>query len=441
MTALDFVVSQALLRLTPRDRTCLVAVSGGTDSIALLDLLHRGMAVHGRSLVVGHVDHGIDPASHVAALLVRAAAATRGLPFVIATCALGRDASETRARVARRTALRGLARECGATAIVLAHHADDQAETVLLRLLRGSGPAGLAAMAPRRGPWVRPVLATRRDALARHVEAAGLATWTDPANADRRHLRSWLRHAVTPVLTGRMPDVVERLGDACSQARHARVAADAMPELIEALEWEASDRAISVAAAPLRGYRSPVRDALMAAIARRLGVTAGRGRLAAVAGLLRPGMTSGRVDVSGSLVAELAFGRLTFHQAVPSSFGASPLPASGRVVIGSWHVAIRRGPVESAVTRSGATTALEPGSYTIRPWAPGDRIRPLGGTGTRPVSTLLREALVPPRRRRHWPVVVSDVDATIVWVPGICRSEAMVPQRGTEGLHVDCTDA
>ncbi len=312
---------------------------------------------------------------------------------------------------------------------------------MLLRLLRGSGPAGLAAMAPRRGPWVRPVLGTRRADLAVHVESAGLAVWTDPANADPRHLRSWLRHAITPPVTERLPDVVERLGDASVQARNARVAADAMPELIEALEWEATDRVISVAAAPLRGYRSPVRDALVAAIARRLGVTAGRGRLAAVAGLLRPGMTAGRVDVSRSLVVELAFGRLTFHQAVPSSFGASPLPQSGREAVGPWSVVVRSGAVESAVTRSGGTTALVPGSYTIRPWAPGDRIRPLGGTGTRAVSTLLREALVPPRRRRHWPVVVSDVDATIVWVPGICRSEAMVPQRGTEGLHVDCTDA
>ncbi len=437
---LDVVVSQALLRLTPRDRTCLVAVSGGNDSMALLDLLHRGQTVHGRSLVVGQVDHGIDPSSHLAAELVREAAATRGLPFLAATCALGPNVSETRARTARRGALRALAQECGATAIVLAHHADDQAETVLLRLVRGSGPAGLAAMAPRRGPWVRPLLGTRRADLARHVESAGLTTWTDPANADPRHLRSWLRHAVTPLLTERLPDVVERLGDACAQARNARVAADAMPELIEALEWEATDRVISVAAAPLRGYRSPVRDALVAAIARRLGVTAGRGRLAAVAGLLRPGMTAGRVDVSGSLVVELAFGRLTFHQAVPSSFGASPLPQSGSEAVGPWSVVVRRGPVESAVTRSGGTTALVPGSYTIRPWAPGDRIRPLGGTGTRAVSTLLREALVPPRRRRHWPVVVSDMDATIVWVPGICRSEAMVPQRGTEGLHVDCTD-
>ncbi|MBA2292932.1 MAG: tRNA lysidine(34) synthetase TilS [Gemmatimonadales bacterium] len=438
---LDVTVSQALLRLTPGDATCLVAVSGGNDSIALLDLLHRGAAVHGRSLVVGHVDHGIDPSSGVAVDLVRQVAQTRGLRVVIATCALGPGASETRARTARRAALRALARDCGATAIVLAHHADDQAETVLLRLLRGSGPAGLAAMAPRRGPWVRPLLALRRADLARHVAAAGLVTWADPANSDPRHLRSWLRHAVTPVLTERLPDVVDRLGDASVQARNARVAADATPELIEALEWKATDGAISVAAAPLTGYRSPVRDALLAAIARRLGVTVGRRRLGAVVRLLRSGATSGRIDVARSVVAELAFGRLTFHQAVRSSFGVSPLAESGSQEFGSWRISVRPAAVESAVTRSGLTTALVPGPYTVRPWAPGDRIRPLGGTGSRAVSTLLREALVPPRRRRHWPVVVSAVDATIVWVPGICRSEAMVPQPGTEGLHVDCTDA
>ncbi len=342
---------------------------------------------------------------------------------------------------ARRVALRELARECGATAIVLAHHADDQAETVLLRLLRGSGPAGLAAMAPRRGPWVRPMLGLRRADLAAHVDRAGLEVWTDPANADPRHLRSWLRAAIMPRLADRLPDVVHRLTGASAHAGRARAAADAMPELIEALAWEASDHAISVAAAPLTGYRSPVRDALVAAIARRLGVLAGRGRLAAIAGMLRPGVTTGRVDVSGSLTAELAFGRLTFHQAVPSSFGAVPLPGPGQVTIGAWYFAVRRATVDASVVRSSWSTALVPGAYTVRPWSAGDRVRPLGGTGARAVSTLLREARVPPRRRSGWPVVESDQDATIVWVPGICRSEAMVPQRGTEGLHVDCTDA
>ncbi|MBK7595991.1 MAG: tRNA lysidine(34) synthetase TilS [Gemmatimonadetes bacterium] len=144
-------------------------------------------------LVVGHVDHGIAKESAKVAESVGWAASARGLRCFTTTLHLDAGTTETKARLARRTALRALATDGGATVIVLAHHADDQAETVLLRLLRGSGPAGLAGMAPRNGPWVRPLLDLPRERLAAHVVAEGIVVWQDPANRDIRHLRSWLR--------------------------------------------------------------------------------------------------------------------------------------------------------------------------------------------------------------------------------------------------------
>ncbi|MGH7583518.1 MAG: tRNA lysidine(34) synthetase TilS, partial [Gemmatimonadales bacterium] len=179
--------------LTRPDELCLLAVSGGSDSLAMLDLLHNGAESHGRSLAVAHVDHGIDPASERVAATVAYAASARGLRFYCRRLELAAATSETRARTARRAALGAMAREAGAAAVVLAHTADDQAETVLLRVLRGSGPAGLAAMAARRGRWVRPLLAIRRVQLMEHLAARGIEALSDPANADRRHLRSWLR--------------------------------------------------------------------------------------------------------------------------------------------------------------------------------------------------------------------------------------------------------
>ena len=132
----------------------LVAVSGGPDSMALLDLLARSGPAHGLDLVVGHVDHGIDPRSAEAAAIAGRAAADRGLPFELARLSLGGAASETTARAARLAALEALRERVAADCILLAHHADDQAETVLMRVLRGSGPAGLAGIPLRRGRLV-----------------------------------------------------------------------------------------------------------------------------------------------------------------------------------------------------------------------------------------------------------------------------------------------
>src|SRR5690606_2966465 len=132
---------------------------------AMLDLLVRGAEQHRRPLLVGHVDHGIDPRSAEVAAQVAHHATQRNVRVLQRRLELGMEATETRARRARRRALREMAQEGGAACIALAHHREDQAETVLLRVLGGSGPAGLAGMAPRRGPWLRPLLGIDPDEL------------------------------------------------------------------------------------------------------------------------------------------------------------------------------------------------------------------------------------------------------------------------------------
>ncbi len=431
-------VSSALDALAPAGARCLLAVSGGPDSVALLDLLTLPTALHGRPLVVGHVDHGIGPESAQVAEQVAAAATLRGVPFHAVRLELGADCSETRARGARRRALRALARAADAPMIVLAHHAEDQAETVLLRLLRGSGPAGLAAMAARRGPWLRPLLSIGREELLDHLRRHGLTWWDDPANRDPRHLRSWLRTEILPRLEARLPDLVPRLSAAARQAGEARRAWDAVPELVPALEHQATASGISVAAPTLLGYRSEVRHAVLAALGRRFGVPLGARRLAAIDRLLLAGSGSGTVALSSRLDAELAQGRLTFYlKRCGTPELEYPLELDGEVGVGEARLTVARA-LAAEVARAGWATTLSPGQYVARTWRPGDRIRPLGGQGSRAISVLFREARIPPRRRPHWPVIARRDSATIVWVPGICRSDCCIPLQGTEALHVEC---
>lgn len=433
-------VADRLSRLVAPGATCLLAVSGGPDSLALLDLLHQSADRHRLVLHVAHIDHGISPDSAVVAEQVRAAAQTRALPFHLRELRLGPGTSETRARTARRAALRAIAAEADAETIVLAHHADDQAETVLLRVLRGSGPAGLAAMAARRGCWVRPLLGLRRAELAAYLAGRGIVGWDDPANRDPRHLRSWLRAEILPALRSRLPDVVDRLNAAARQAASARAAWGQVADLIPALGVARNQRGISVAAPVLKEYRSAVRHAVLAALGREVGVLLGTRRLGAIDRLLSGRMGSGSVSLAGGVDAELAFGRLTLYQTdQASSVVVDLLPgASVRSGGAELRVSTCRG---GAVAREGWSTEIVPGRYHVRPWRTGDRIRPLGGTGSRAISVLLREARVPPGRRKTWPVVVDGDDATIAWVPGICRSGAAVPADGTEAWCVECAFA
>jgi len=208
-----------------RGATILVAVSGGPDSMALLDVLARLAPRVGFALFAHGVDHGLRPAAEAELDLAAAFAAARDVPFSRTRVAIARGGNlQSRARAARYEALARAAAHLQASAIATAHHADDRAETVLMRLMRGSGPRGLAVL-PVRGPLpeelaadvsprpslVRPFVRARRRAVLAHLERHGIAWATDPSNEDPRFLRARVRREVLPLLEGLAPGVVDHL--------------------------------------------------------------------------------------------------------------------------------------------------------------------------------------------------------------------------------------
>jgi tRNA(Ile)-lysidine synthase len=193
-----------------------VAVSGGLDSVVMLDVLAETAAWHGGVLHVATADHGIRPESHEEAAFVAELARERGLPFTCLRLGLGAGTSEDAARRARREALCSVPGDV----VALAHHREDQAETVLLQLLRGAGSVGLSGMGWRRGRFVRPLLGEPRDALRRYADERGLPWRDDPSNQDPRHLRNRVRHEILPLLEIVRPGAAEAL------ARAARAVAE-----------------------------------------------------------------------------------------------------------------------------------------------------------------------------------------------------------------------
>jgi tRNA(Ile)-lysidine synthase len=425
----------ARLRLEPG--RALVAVSGGPDSLALLDLLARSQDVHRQDLVVAHVDHGIHPESHVVAQRVKVLAAAYDLPVHTGRLNLGPHASETEARTQRYAWLEALASRLDAEVIFTAHHADDQAETVLMRVLAGSGPAGMAGMAAIRDGLVRPLLPFRREELLHHLAEVGLTAWTDPANSDARHLRSWVRTDLLPAIRERVPAIDQNLLRAASQARRDRAAWDALLDVFPGLDLVVEPDGFSVAAPSLGGYDSPLAQALILAIARRAGCQLGPARLSRVAGLLQIGTSGTRVPLGGDWFAELAFDRLRLCRK-PSSIMPGVLTLegqSGQANWGSWRFRWARGVTPEQQERTGLTAWFSSDSLLVRAWSPGEKLKPLGGTGKRLVVRCFQEMRVPRSRREFWPVVAQD--QAIIWIPGVCRSDIQLPSRGSEAVRVD----
>ena len=415
----------------------LAAVSGGPDSAALLDLLVRAGVPDRAPLTVVHVDHGIDPASGGAEELARRMAAAHGLAYQCIRLALGSAASETEARLARYEAIERARISVGADFVFLAHHADDQVETVLMRVLRGSGPAGLAGMAPRSGRFVRPLLPFRRAELAEYLVERDIGAWDDPANRETRHLRSWMRGELLPRLEGRLPDVRDRLLGVARQAARNRGAWSAVLEVLPGLDVAADGRAVSVAGPVLDAYDSALGAAVLIALGQRAGCTIGDAGAARVLRLVRSGTSGASVPLGRGWRAELAFGRLRIVAPPDAPDAPLELDVGASSQWGEWTIAARSDAAPAGHDRRTMSAWFSPAPLSVRALRPGDRILPIGGRGHRLLVRCFQDARIPRTRRASWPVFESN--GVVVWVPGVSRSGALVPSAGSEALRVDVT--
>lgn len=413
--------------------TRVIAVSGGPDSMALLHLM-APLGPSG-SLLVGHVDHGIHPDSARVADLVERAAARLGLPSLVARLELGPGASETAARAARYRALRTMAAERGAL-IFTAHHRDDQLETVLMRVLGGSGLAGLAAMAPISAGIVRPLLPFSRDEVLAWIREEGIEFWNDPANADPAHLRSWLRLTVLPQLTARIPDLDRRLARLARRARENRIAWDQALEVL-GLEVRLEENGVSLLRQPLAALGSPLAALSIQAAVRRSGLRIGPAAAARLVSLVRGAESGQRADLGGGLLGEIVFERVVVRpgRTVPLWEAVSLAGDRGTVHLGPWTCRWRLEPAPAGQERRSQVAWVPAGDYQIRPWRPGDRISPLGGRGRRLVVRCMQEARVSRADRAGWPVLVSG--DRIVWVPGVMRGSDALPAEGATVVRVE----
>lgn len=439
-----------------------VGVSGGPDSLCLLDVLWRLQGALGLRLHVAHLHHGLRGAgADEDALFVAAEAAARRLPVTVGSVRLAEGGGssvslEAAAREARYHFLHRVADAVGASRIAVGHTRDDQAETVLIRLLRGAGPPGLAGIAPVRADGVvRPLLEVGRQEAERYCRERGLTPRRDPTNEDLSITRNRVRHLLLPFLRREFNPSVDRALVALAglaredEAWWAEVTERALSRVIRPAEdsggWELDTARLRMLVLPLRrrvlrelwrriGGSPPPRSRVAAALSaldhRSGSVQLARGWRLDVSGdralLWRPLQTTGD-DTEAALDYDL---RLD----VP---GAVVVPAAG-LRLEAWLEPAERGwervrhgcPPWLAVLDAACLEL----PLVIRSRRPGDRFTPLGAPGSMRLKKFLVEAGIPRWQRRRLPVVVSG--AELVWVVGVRQGEPCRLQPGSRTAAV-----
>ena len=312
-------VRTALVELT-EGSTVVVALSGGADSLALVAATAFEARARGMHVVSATIDHGLQDGSADAAAAAAAHAQALGIRSAIERVQVRRDADgpEAAARDARYAALRRVAAEEKATAVLLGHTLDDQAETVLLGLARGAGAASLQGMAPSRVDdegliWLRPMLGVRRVTTREFCTASDLAPWDDPHNLDGRFARVRVRERVLPVLEKELgPGIAEALARTATQLREDTEAFDEMiGETIEDIV-EHAEAGISVSVAALAANPTALRNRIIRLVAHsEFGASLTRTQTTEVGRLVTEWAGQGPIDLPGCSAARIG-GRIVF---------------------------------------------------------------------------------------------------------------------------------
>nr|WP_018759467.1 tRNA lysidine(34) synthetase TilS [Paenibacillus terrigena] len=451
--------------------TIVVAVSGGPDSVALLHVLHMLAAPerHHLQLIVAHANHGFRQESVAEAEIVKRIASDLELPCEVAHLEIpeyiertGMN-SQAAAREQRYAFLHATATKYGASHIALAHHADDQAETVMMRLIRGSGAAGLAGMAISRTEknveLIRPFLRIYKTDLMDCCEDSGLQYVTDESNNSRKYVRNQIRLDVMPFLGQYNEQIVKALNRTADLLR-----ADS-----DYLEQEASEQLAANLKRTKGGYQLARTDLtnthvalqrrfiklILSYLAQKTDTESDSfdyEKIEAIRlGILQTQPTTWMLDISERIQCVRSYDQIDFIHRLDSQ---GPVAYEYRIERGhgeQWisdHSGLLRWneisydsdlsevrPKHRCIAFFDADCVHFP--LIVRNRRPGDRMRILGLNGSKKVQDIFIDEKIAPVLRDAWPVI-TDCTGQILWIPGVRRSaHATVEEQTTRLVRLE----
>jgi len=418
--------------------TLVVALSGGADSTALLDLLTR-LPDYNLHLVIAHLNHclrGVESDSDEE--FCRMVAFRYDIQFESCRVDVKMAAAEKRlnledaARRARIEFLDEIGGKYGAAAVALAHHADDQAETVLMRLLRGSGMTGLSGMAYRnaRG-YVRPLLEITRSEIERYLRGCGLEWREDASNSDTIYLRNRIRHQLLPLLEEYNPAIRSCLAATASLLSGDEALLTELTDQAAADSCRGGEGRVVCSVAQLRTLNPALRRRVLRHALKQLsgslyGVS--QCHIDAIGDLVDSGRPNSRLPLPQGVTATREYDRLVLMQTdmapLESDFellitepGCYQLPDGGSITVESTSAALFS-------TDPGTPCfdlAKTPFPWMVRTFRPGDRMTPFGMSGRKKVKDIFIDRKIPSSERMRIPLLLCGDD--LIWIAGVCFSE------------------
>lgn len=407
----------------------LIAVSGGADSMALLHLFHRWIP---NQIGVFHLNHGFRPSAPLEAEAVNSYGQKLGLPCHVFSYNVSeylRESGQSKQQGARKIRYK-LMEECaerhGYSRIALGHHADDQAETVLMRIIRGSGIKGLAGIPPVRGVFIRPLICVFKDKLEGYCSEHEIPVQTDESNLDSVYFRNKVRHKLLPLLEGEYnPQVKRNLITLASLAQDDERELDTIARKIVAKHSFRQNAQVGLD----RPYLSGQSPSLQRRILRNL-IALYKGNLLQV--------EYGHIETIRKKIGDGS----VFEYQLPQVLviGTANTVLLGRYSAPVWEKGTLNVPGEfdgglfrfraelfAAATLPPRPENAEDFAYeslnlplSVRPRRPGDRIVPFGHKTARKVKDLMIDAKIPVQIRSHYPMLCDQSD--LLWLPNVKRS-------------------
>jgi len=438
------------------------AVSGGPDSVALLHILHRIKVRYGWSLSAAHVNHGLrGEESDEDEAYVERLCAELDIPFLVRRVQVksqldlyGRNV-QAAARALRFQSLHEMAQAQGTTTVALGHHGDDQAETVLMRLLRGTSPGGLGGIRPTAYvngmKLARPLLAVTKRELEQYIEIQGIEARFDSSNASRKYFRNVIRLDILPYL------LKHQSGAAESLRRIAEMSA-AEDDYLDAAAEERAAGIVQIEDGIVYAEREQFASAHIALQRRMIKIILNRLNLA------DEGIDFGKIErIREAIVAdEPTTISLRVHETVEfrriydrlewapaeesepepyvleldvSRDGSIELPGGMNARLEWKRIVLPKGERFSPIQNDSYSAWFDAEALgadcIVRSRRPGDRIATIGLNGTQKVKDMFIDGKLPRRRRDSWPLV-TDRSGELLWVPGFRRSRGALVTGSTE---------
>ena len=414
--------------ISPGD-TVVCALSGGADSVTMTHLFFSLRQELGITVLACHFNHGLRGAeSDGDESFCRDLCARWGIPLAVGRGDVARRAKETGESLeeaARHCRYAFFAKQSGLVAT--AHTADDQLETVLLHLVRGTGLKGLAGIPPVRGNVIRPMLGFSRREILAYLDAENLPHREDSTNGQDDCLRNRIRHHVVPLLKEENPALLRGVSHMTQTLRNDEALLSAMAEKLLSDDGEAGYAVNLLRSAPPSQRQRAVRQMLRQTHAPKLTAA----HIRAVENLILSDDPSAAADLPGGWRAERAYDKLLLTRCdAPASFSEAVLPCPGEAYLPELDMTVR-------VSRDGEglrlPARLTEGGITVRPRKPGDRIRL--NAGSRELKKLLIDRKIPAAQRDRIPVFAAGETVLAVW--GIGENVDCLPRPGEDAYHIN----